>query len=212
MTRARSLLCGLMLSAIVCACGSGSRGGRAFEPLPAPTKRYETESARVFVKDERRGVSKDRAFDTPFFSWPGVGETRAVPISSELNSKMAALLQQLVPRVGADRLYFEVYVQRADAGWIAKWFSEEAQATAELQICAMDGTDNTVLVAGTAHSAADANSVDVSDGEPGQLLDAALLNAWERWLKSDSVIASVNRALAEKRRWGRLLSPTSCRP
>jgi len=208
----RSWLLALMASGLLCACGSALRNGPAFEPLPAPTARYDSETAQVFVKDERRGVSKDSAFDTPFFSLPGDGESRALPISAEVETAMAALLKRLVPRVGSDRLYFQVYVRRADAGWIAHWWDEEARATAELQICAFDGTDNSVLAAGSSESFAYATSADVSDGEPARLLNTAMLHAWARWVQSDRMIVAVNRALAEKHRWGRLLAPMPCGP
>lgn len=208
----RSQLALLAASLLACACGSASRTGPAFEPLHPPTSRYDTETAQVFVKDERRGVSKDSAFDTPFFSLPGDGESRAVPISAELPAAMAALLKRVVPRVGSDRLYFQVHVRRADAGWVAHWWDEEARATAELRICAIDGTDNGVLLDGSSDSFAYATSADVTDGEPARLLDTAMLHAWARWVQSDSVIGAVNRALAEKHRWGRLLAPVSCGP
>ncbi len=164
----------------------------------------------MFFKDERKGVSKNRAFDTPFFSWPGQGETRALAASPELHAEMAALLKRWVSRVGSDQLYFEVYLHRADAGWVANWFSEEAQATVELRVCAIYGVDNSVLVTGRTWSGAEAYSADITDGEPARLLDAAVLNAWGRWVQDDRMIALVNQALAEKRRWGRVLHPVAC--
>src|SRR6478609_4230627 len=163
----RSLLA-LLASMVVCACGSASHNGAAFEPLHTPKARFETETAKVFVKDERRGVSPQRAFDTPVFSWPGNGETRAIPASSDAHASMAALLKRWVPGVGSDRLYFEVYVQRADAGWVAHFWSEEAWAAVEVRVCAFDGTDNSVLVAGRSHSSANAHSADITDGEPAR--------------------------------------------
>ena len=208
----RSRLVGLMAGCLLCACGSASRNGSAFAPLPPPTSHYDSETAQVFVKDARRGVSKDSAFDTPFFSLPGDGESRAVPLSAEVQAAMAARLKRLVPRVGRDHLYFQVYVRRADAGWIAHWWDEEARATAELQICAFDGTDDSVLAAGSSDGFAYATSADVTDGEPARLLDMAVLYAWARWIQNDNMIAAINRALAEKHRWGRLLAPVSCGP
>jgi len=209
---ARSQLALLVASLVSCACGSASRNGPAFEPLPAPKSHYDSETAQVFVKDARKGVSSQRTFDTPFFSFPGDGETKALSPSSESHAAMAALLRRAVPRLGSDQLYFEVHVQRADAGWAAHWFSEDAQANVDLRICAIDGTDQSVLFAGSSRSSAEASSADITDGEPAQLLDAALLNAWGRWLQNDRVIAAVNQALAEKRRWGKLLHPVSCQP
>lgn len=200
----------LLASNLLGGCGSAARNGTAFQPLPVPKLRYETATAQVFVKDERKGVSRDRIFDTPVFSWPGDGEARALPASPELHAEMAALLKRWVPRVGSDRLYFEVYLHRADAGWAAHWFSEDAWATVELRVCAIDGTDNGVLLAGRAWSTADSSSADVTDSEPAQLFDLAVLSAWGRWVQSDQVISQVNRALAEKRRWGRLLHPAVC--
>jgi hypothetical protein len=194
----------------MCACGSAFRTGPAFEPLPAPTARYDTDTAQVFVRDERRGVSRERAFDTPFFSWPGDGAVRPLAISSEAEEQMAALLQRSVPRLGSDRLYFEIHVLQANAGWRENWFSEEARANVELRICAIDGTDNSALIAGASRSSADAKSADITDGEPAKLLDAAVLNAWGRWLRNDRVIAAVNQALTEKHRWGRMLHAASC--
>jgi len=208
----RSQFVGLMASLVVCACGSASRTGPAFAPVRPPTSHYDTETAQVFVKDERRGVSKNQSFDTPFFSWPGDGESRAVAISAETQAAMAAILKRLVPRIGKDRLYFQIFVQRADTGWVAHWWDEEARATVELHICAIDGTDNSVMVVGSSDSFAYATSADVTDGEPARLLDTAVQHAWARWVQNDSTIAAVNRALAEKRRWGRLLNPQSCRP
>jgi hypothetical protein len=200
----------LLVSIVMGGCGSAARNGAAFETLPLPKQRFETETAQVYFKDERKGVSQSRTFDTPVFSWPGDCETRAVAGSSEMQAEMAALLKRWVPRVGSDRLYFEVYLHRADAGWNAYWFSEEAWATVELRVCAIDGTDHSVLFAGEATSYANASSMDVTDSEPARLVDAAVLNAWGRWVQSDRVIAAVNQALVEKRRWGGLLNPVSC--
>ena len=211
MVSGRALLVGLTTSWLVCACGSASRSGPAFEPLHAPTSHYDTETSQVFVLDKRRGVSRDRAINTPFFSWPGQRRFKAITISSESKARMAELLKRLVPRLGSGQLYFEVCVQQANAGFIANWFSEEAQASVELRICAIDGTDNGVLIAGTSDSSADAKSADITDDEPAKLLDAALVNAWGRWVQDDRVIAAVNQALTEKRRWGRVLHAASCR-
>lgn len=190
--------------------GCAAHHAPIFEPLPVPKYRYETETAQVFIKDERKSVSHNQNFATPIFSLPGDGESRALAASPDLQREMAALLARWVPRAGSDRLYFEVYMHRADAGWVAHWFDEEAWSTVELRVCAIDGTDNSVLVTGRAWSSANVESADVSDGEPARLLNAAALNAWGRWVQSDRVIARVNQALNEKRRWGRLLRPVSC--
>src|SRR4051794_34428987 len=103
------LLAPLFASVISCACGSASRIGLAFEPLSAPRARFDTESAQIFIKDERKGISQNRTFDTPLFSLPGNGESRPLATTPELRAEMAALLKRWVPQVGSDRLYFEVY-------------------------------------------------------------------------------------------------------
>ena len=65
---ARSQLALLVASLVSCACGSASRNGPAFEPLPAPKSHYDSETAQVFVKDARKGVSSQRTFDTPWMT------------------------------------------------------------------------------------------------------------------------------------------------
>jgi hypothetical protein len=185
--------------------GCVGRTGPVFEPVRPPAQPFAARSAEVTVFDSRRNVGADGKFDTPLVSYPGQEEARELPLSPALREVLQkALVGRLSPSANA-LLAFDVYVERAEAGFRATWWSEVAFARARISVCILDGRDQAPLTSAFAESWAEVSSVDVADDEPAKLLQSALENAWARFGADDAVISGVNRVIEARGRRVQLL-------
>jgi hypothetical protein len=175
--------------------GCGGRSGPVFEPVRSPAQPFAARSAEVTVFDGRRDVAGKSKFDTPLVSYPGQVEARELPLPPDLRQALQrALAGRLSPGANA-LLAFDVYVERAEAGFRATWWSEVAFARARINVCILDGRDQMPLTSAFAESWAEISSVDVADDEPAKLLQSALENAWARFSADDAIISGANRGL-----------------
>jgi hypothetical protein len=175
--------------------GCGGHSGPVFEPVRAPTQRFAARAAEVTVFDGRQSVAGESKFDTPIVSYPGQEEARELPLSPELREVLQKTLTGRMSPNANVLLAFDVYVERAEAGFRATWWSEVAFARARISVCILDGRDQAPLTSAFAESWAEVSSLDVADEEPAKLLQNALENAWARFSADDAVIAGANRLL-----------------
>lgn len=184
-----------LVAVAVLLVGCGGRSGPVFEPVRAPRQPFAARSAEVTVFDTRRSVAGESELDTPIISYPGQEEARELPLSPELREVLQkALAGRLSPSANA-LLAFDVYVERAEAGFRATWWSEIAFARARISVCILDGRDQEPLTSAFAESWAEVSSIDVADDEPAKLLQNALENAWARFNADDAIISGANRLL-----------------
>lgn len=194
-----------MAAVAVLLVGCVRHSGPVFEPVPSPAQPFAARSAEVTVLDSRRDVAGDDKFDTPIISYPGQEEARELPLSPELREVLQkALAGRLSPSANA-LLAFDVYVERAEAGFRATWWSEVAFARARISVCILDGRDHVPLTSAFAESWAEVSSADVADDEPAKLLQSALENAWVRFSADDAVITGANRILEARGQHVRLI-------
>ena len=202
---------GALLLGVLSGCsGTTQQAGALFTPLPKPTAQLDSESAQVYVLDPRKGVSTRRRFETPFVSLPGMHDERPLAVSARAKQRVVDALSRVVLRVSNERLYFEVQIVEAQAGWRAHWTTEEAYASTALRICVMDGLDHTGLLTNNVTGWAYRWSADVTDHESADLLDAAVVDTWTRWLRTDRAIDAINRKLDEKHRTGSVPEVERC--
>jgi hypothetical protein len=184
-----------ILAVAVLLVGCGGHSGPVFEPVRAPAQPFAARSGEVAVFDGRRSVAGESTIDTPIVSYPGQEESHELPLSPRLREVLQkALAGRLSPTASA-LLAFDVYVDRAEAGFRATWWSEVAFARARITVCILDARDQTPLTSGFGESWAEVSSMDVADDEPAKLLQNALENAWARFSSDDAVINGANRLL-----------------
>jgi hypothetical protein len=172
--------------------GCTSRSGNVFEKHSYPSTPLEAKLVDVSVHDARE-TQVEGTFDTPVISTPGTGEERPVEVLPSTVDAMKARLSRYV-RGGARAVVVEIVVKSGSAGWKASWTAETAFTKVSLEVTFRDAASGRALASTFGEAWGEVNSWDVTDGEPSELFQAAVLAAFDRAVTQSLVREILSRS------------------
>lgn len=182
----RGLVVGwLALSSVACTSTAGS----VFEPVEYPKRGLHARVKEVRVRDDR-AATREQTFDTPIVSYPGQNEERPVQLTRATVTEMERRLAKLMPGGGRE-VAADIAIVGGNAGWKASWTSETAYARVRLTIDFKDATTGAKLATAFGEAWGSRSSMDVTDGEPAELFQAAVLAAFDRAVTNPTVVAAL---------------------
>jgi hypothetical protein len=182
----RGLVLGwLALSSVACTSTAGS----VFEPVQYPEHGVPARVRDVQVRDDR-AATREQAFDTPIVSYPGQNEERPVQLTPATVTEMRRRLAKLMPGGGRE-VTADIAIIGGNAGWKASWTSETAYARVRLLIDFKDAGTGAKLASAFGEAWGSRSSMDVSDGEPAELFQAAVLAAFDRAVTNPMVAGAL---------------------
>lgn len=158
--------------------GCASRSGNVFEKHPYPPTPLEAKLLDVSVRDARESRAEG-TFDTPIVSTPGDSEERPVEVLPSTVDAMKARLSHYI-RGGGREVVVEIVVKSGSAGWKASWTAETAFTKVHLEVTFRDPVSGRAIAITFGEAWGEVSSWDVTDGEPSELFQAAVLAAFDR--------------------------------
>jgi len=158
--------------------GCTSTAGSVFEPVAYPERGVAARVREVRVRDDR-AATREQTFDTPVLSYPGQNEERAVQLTRATVAEIERRLGKLM-KGGGREVTADIMIVGGNAGWKATWTSETAYASVRLTIDLKDAATGAKLASAFGEAWGSRSSMDVSDGEPAELFQAAVLAAFDR--------------------------------
>lgn len=177
--------------------GCTSSAGTIFEPVQYPRRSIHARISEVRVRDNRL-ATKEQTFDTPIVSMPGQDEHRPVQLTPATVAEMERRLGQLVFG-GPRQIAADIAVVDGHAGWKASWTSETAYARVQLIVDFKDASTGAKLATAFGEAWGSRSSMDVSDGEPSELFQAAVLAAFDRAVTNPVTTGVLSSASAQSR-------------
>ncbi len=169
--------------------GCTSTAGTVFEPVAYPSRPVSAHLKEIRVRDDRQ-ATRQQSFDTPIVSYPGQNEQRPVQLTAKTVAEMEKRLGKLVTG-GSREIAAYVSIVDGHAGWRASWTSETAYARVRLTIDFKDAATGAKLSTAFGEAWGSRSSMDVSDEEPGELFQAAVLAAFDRAVVGSATTGSL---------------------
>src|SRR3954470_2704362 len=172
----------LSVSLALLGLGCSSAIGPVFESQPYPRDAIKAHVLQVNFHDERT-ATRGGDFDTPIVSLPGEHEKAQFRVAVSTLQEMKRRVGKLIAG-GKAQLIVNVSIAEGEAGWNSSWTSETAFASVKLEVEFRDAVSGAVLLSTFGEAWGRKSSIDVSDGEPNQLFQAATLAAFDRAVAS----------------------------
>jgi hypothetical protein len=158
--------------------GCASSSGTLFEKHPYPATPVAAKLVQVSVHDARE-TKVEGTFDTPIMSMPGDGEERPVQLLPSTVEEMRRRLSRVI-RDGERGIVVEIVVKSGSAGWRTTWSSETAFTKVNLEVTFRDAASGRAVASTFGEAWGEVSSWDVTDEEPSELFQAAVLAAFDR--------------------------------
>jgi hypothetical protein len=158
--------------------GCASSSGTVFEKHPYPATPLKAKLVHVSVHDARE-TKVEGTFDTPVISTPGDSEERSVQLLPSTVEEMKRRLSRYV-RGGGREVVVDIVLKSGTAGWKASWTAETAFTKVSLELTFRDAASGRAVASTFGEAWGEVRSMDVADGEPSELFQAAVLAAFDR--------------------------------